>query len=132
MPSGPASRSEKPPAPSVAGSMVSTPLRGIGPGSSSDLGAQFLEDPAAGFPLPDPLTGALGLIGLQLNPNIGQGETFTVVDNTESRLVTDAADGDMTGAASSGDDYIGVYRFDNVWCGAGQGAFFLSFRPERR
>jgi hypothetical protein len=43
-----------------------------------------LTDDNPDFPLPDPVTGALGLIGLELDPNINDGDanTFTLLDNT--------------------------------------------------
>ena len=42
------------------------------------------------------------LVGLELNPNTGQGETFTIVANTADTITTDAADGDMTAVAATG------------------------------
>lgn len=92
----------------------STPLRGIGAGVSSTVLADELFRSGAGFPVPDPVVGSIGLIGLELNPNTAQGQTFTVVDNTATRLFTDPADGDMTAVAFDADPYVGVYSFDDV------------------
>jgi len=68
------------------------------------------------FPLPDPVTGALGLIGLELDSNINDGEanTLTILDNTATTITIDAADGDLTAVAAVGGSYIGVYTFDNL------------------
>ena len=55
------------------------------------------------------------LVGLEVNPNVDQTTTFTVVANTASTLVVNVTGGtDLTDAASVGDTYAGVYRFDNV------------------
>ncbi len=91
-----------------------TPLRAISPGTGSTIAAGKLENGSAGFPIPDPITGTLGLIGLELNPNTAQGQTFTIIDNTATSIVIDPADGDMTAFAAPGDPYIGVYHFDNL------------------
>ena len=68
------------------------------------------------FPLPNPLTGALGLIGLELDPdsNDADATTFTIIDNTATTITIDAADGDLTTVAAVGDSYIGVYTFEDV------------------
>ncbi|MGH9388520.1 MAG: hypothetical protein ACRD1Z_02825, partial [Vicinamibacteria bacterium] len=92
----------------------STPLRSVAPGVSTALSANSLTSGAAVFPVPDALTGALGLIGLSLNPNTAQSQSFTITDNTATVLFTDPADGDMTLVASPGQSYIGEYTFDNV------------------
>ena len=92
----------------------STPLRSVGPGVSTALEANVLTDDNASFPVPDPTTGSLGLVGLELNPNSGQGQTFTIIDNTATTIVTDPADGDMTGVATAADSYIGQYFWDNA------------------
>jgi RHS repeat-associated protein len=91
-----------------------TPLRAIRPGTSTALAANVLTNTATTFRTPDPTTGEIGLIGLELNPNTAQNQTFTVVGNTGTTLTTDSADGDMTSVASSGNSYIGVYTFDNL------------------
>ena len=94
-------------------SVDSTPLRAIAVGTSTDLASNVLTDTNANFPVPNPATRALGLIGLKLNPNINQSKTFTVIDNTATTIITDPADGDMTAVAGTGDRYIGVYIFDS-------------------
>ena len=91
-----------------------TPLRAVGVGASTGLAPSTLTNATADFPAPSAATGALGLIGLELNPNTAQGQTFTILDNTPTDLFTDAADGDMTLVASPGDQSIGVYTFDNL------------------
>ncbi len=86
-----------------------TILRSVGPGNSTALTAATLTDAGAAFPAPDPATGALGLIGLQLNPNRNQDQTFAINGNTATEI---AVDGDMSAVASPGDPYVGVYFFD--------------------
>jgi hypothetical protein len=92
----------------------STPLRAIGAGTSTALAANGLTNSATTFRVPNPVTGELGLIGVALNPNTGQGRTFRVIDNTAATLTTNPADGDLTAVAQQGDPYIGVYTFDNL------------------
>ena len=76
------------------------------------LAANSLTD--AGFPVPNSTTGEIGLIGLLLNPNTAQSQIYTIVDNTSNQLFTDAADGDMTLVATSGNAYIGVVALDEL------------------
>jgi RHS repeat-associated protein len=61
--------------------------------------------------VPDPATGALGLIGLELNPNTIYTRTYTVVDNTATTITVA---GDMTQAAAAGDSYVGEYHFNSL------------------
>ena len=100
----------------LATSVYSTPLRSVGRGNITGLTPTVLTDANADFPLPGPATGALGLIGLSLDPNINDADptTFTIVDNTATTITVDAADGDLTLAATIGDEYIGVYTFENL------------------
>jgi len=99
----------------------STPLRSVGQGTITAISTNTLTDENADFPVPDPVTGALGLKGLKLNPNINQSQLFTIIDNTETTITVD---GDISQVADVGDTYIGVYVFDNVkvvngarvWC----------------
>jgi hypothetical protein len=76
----------------------STPLRAVGKGTITGLTATVLTDDNANFPLPDMAAGRLGLIGLELDPNINDGDasTFTIIDNTATTITVDAADGDLT------------------------------------
>ena len=74
----------------------STPLRAVGAGTSTVLAANVLTDVTANFPVPDLATGELGLIGLELNPNTAQDQTFMIIDNTATEIFTDPTDGDMT------------------------------------
>jgi hypothetical protein len=94
----------------------STPLRSVGQGTISALTATMLTDDSADFPLPDVASGQPGLIGLELDPDITDGDasTFTIIDNTATTITVDAADGDLTTVAAVGDSYIGVYTFDNL------------------
>ncbi len=91
-----------------------TSLRAVTPGSNTLLEANKLIDSTGTFPLPDSVTGRIGLIGLELNPNPAQNQTFTIINNTATELFTDPADGDMRLVANSGDTYIGQYLWDNV------------------
>ena len=92
----------------------STPLRSVGAGTSSFVGAALLEDGSAAFPVPGAPAGALGLVGLELSPDGMLGQTFTIVDNTATDLVTDPADGDLTMVAGTGSPYIGVYVLEEL------------------
>ncbi|RLB03240.1 MAG: hypothetical protein DRG83_07320, partial [Deltaproteobacteria bacterium] len=57
-----------------------------------------------------------GLVGIEINPNINQDETFIVVSNTEDSITVDISSGkSLTDVAEVGDTYAGVYRFDNVY-----------------
>ena len=100
----------------LASSGFSAPLVSIGKGSITGLSATVLTDVNAAFPVPDPATGALGLKGLELDPNINDADsaTFTVTDNTATTITIDSADGDLTTVASIGDVYVGVYTFDDL------------------
>ena len=56
-----------------------------------------------------------GLVGLEINPNTGQDHTFIIAANTESSIVVTVEGGtNLTDVAVTGDEYVGVYRFDNV------------------
>ncbi|CAB1065112.1 hypothetical protein D1BOALGB6SA_9909, partial [Olavius sp. associated proteobacterium Delta 1] len=91
-----------------------TPLRSVGSGVITGLTATALTDENADFPVPNSETGALGLIGLELNPNIEQDRTFTIIANTETTITIDASDGDLTEIAQIGDRYVGVYFIDGL------------------
>ncbi|CAB1062302.1 hypothetical protein D1BOALGB6SA_7078, partial [Olavius sp. associated proteobacterium Delta 1] len=91
-----------------------TPLRSVGSGIITDLTATVLTDDNAAFQVPDDMTGALGLIGLKLNPNIEQEKTFTIIGNTATSITIDSADGDMTEVAQAGDWYRGIYFFNSL------------------
>ncbi len=96
----------------------STPLRTIGFGYSDSIiyspasGQSTLSDATAAWPQPDAAMGALGLIGLELNPNTIQSQTYTVANNTATTIIVD---GNITSVATSGDAYIGEYTFDNLY-----------------
>lgn len=91
-----------------------TPLRAIGLGNSTALTATTLRDDTAAFAVPAPAIGALGVIGLRINPNIQQTRTFSVVANTATTLLVAAPD-DFTLLADILDTYLGVYTFENVF-----------------
>lgn len=88
-----------------------TPIYSLAGRTNTSVGSNYLLDTNAVF--------APGsLIGLELNPNPGQGATFTVVGNTTNMIFTDPSDGDMRSVAAAGDglgysaanvlDYLGV------------------------
>ena len=95
-------------------SQHSTGLRSVAPGVSTGLEANTLTDGTASFSVPNPVTGRVGLIGLELNPDTTQGQTFTIIGNTATQIFTDPADGAMTDVAMSGDGYVGQYIWDNA------------------
>ena len=95
----------------VAGatSSVYTPLTHIGFGRITDLTDETLTTDGLVKMVPN------GLVGLEINPNLEQGETFVVLSNTEARITVDVSEGTvLTDVAISGDTYAGIYRFDNV------------------
>jgi hypothetical protein len=92
----------------------STVLRAIGAGTIDSVvdagGGIWVLTDTRNFAVPDPATGALGLVGLELDPDTTQGTTtFTIVDNT---LHTISVNGDLSGLVSS--PYIGVYTFGTI------------------
>ncbi|MBI5510296.1 MAG: Ig-like domain-containing protein [Deltaproteobacteria bacterium] len=100
------------------GTAYRTQLRAIGARTSSDIswdGVTGITTIVVGsvdiFPVPDSVTGAVGLVGLFVNPNTAQSSTFSVVGNTAWQLFVDA---NLTGVATAGNPLIGVYFFDNV------------------
>jgi hypothetical protein len=66
--------------------------------SSTAITANALTDEGAAF-----IPGTL--IGLELNPNLAQEKTFTVIANDTTTLVTDPGDGALTDVAAIGDSY---------------------------
>lgn len=57
-----------------------------------------------------------GLVGIELNPNVEQDETFTIVSNTDTTITVDTAGkAPLTSVAAIGDTYAAVYSFDNVY-----------------
>lgn len=89
-----------------------TPLRAIGPANSTGLSANTLTRSTASFPVANASTRAAELVGLELNPNTAQGQTFTVTDNIATTITTDPADGAMTSVRAAGNPFVGVYTFD--------------------
>ena len=85
----------------------STPIRAIGSGIISAVTSTTLTNSSAAW-----TAGALK--GLQVNPNTAQTVTFTVTDNTATRLYIDTAGGDLTQFAGIGNTYAGVYSFNSM------------------
>ncbi len=75
-----------------------TPLWSLAGGVNSSLGANTLADTNASF-------SPGSLIGMKLNPNSLQNQTFTVVSNSATVLVTDPLEGDMRSVAVIGSAY---------------------------
>jgi hypothetical protein len=56
-----------------------------------------------------------GLVGVEINPNVNQGQTYTVVSNTATTITADiTGKPSLTSVAAVGSTYVAVYRFDNV------------------
>ncbi len=89
---------------------AATPLTLVGFGRSAFLTADTLTTDGLVRMVPN------GLAGLELNPNLAQEQTFTVISNTETTITVDVSGGTyLTDVAQPGDPYAGVYRFDNVF-----------------
>ncbi len=87
-----------------------TPLTHIGFGRSAGVTADTLTTDGLVEMVPN------GLVGLEINPNLEQGETFVVLSNTEDAITVDVSRGTLlTDVALPGDTYAGIYRFDNVF-----------------
>jgi len=87
-----------------------TPLTHIGFGRSADLTGDTLTTDGLVKMVPN------GLVGLEINPNLDQEETFVVLSNTEDTITVDVSGGILfTDVALVGDTYAGIYRFDNVF-----------------
>ena len=90
-------------------SSVRTPLTPVGPGTIQGLTADTLVLDGGVTLLPG------GLAGLELNPNLSQAMTFTIVDNTATTVTVDISGGTLlTDVAATGDVYAAVYRVDNL------------------
>jgi len=86
-----------------------TPLTQIGFGESVALTSDTITLDGTVAMLPG------GLVGVEINPNLDQGQTFTVVSNTETTLTVDISTGTLlTDVAQVGDGYAGVYHFDDL------------------
>jgi hypothetical protein len=87
-----------------------TPLTPIGFAPSAALTANTLTTSGA-VPL-----AVNGLVGLEINPNISQSQTYFIVSNTATTITVDTTGKpDLTAIAAVGDTYAGVNRFDNVF-----------------
>lgn len=87
-----------------------TPLTCVGPGKIAALTNNTLTVDGNVPMIPD------GLVGVEINPNVEQDETFIIVSNTADTLTVDVSGGTtLTDVAAVGDTYRGVHRFDNVF-----------------
>ena len=57
-----------------------------------------------------------GLVGIEINPNTAQVQTYVITANTADTVTVDRSGKPaLTDVTSIGDTYAGVYRFDNVY-----------------
>ncbi|MDX9971617.1 MAG: hypothetical protein RBU21_01365, partial [FCB group bacterium] len=55
-----------------------------------------------------------GLVGLEINPNLNQTQTYRVVSNTQTEITVDTAGKpSLTSVATVGSPYAAIYRYDN-------------------
>ena len=96
-----------------------TPLPEIGPGVAQAVTADALTVDGGRSILPG------GLIGLRLNPDVAQGETFEIASNTDTTItvVTPNENGvDFASVASAAAIYAGAWFFDDVTLRGGASA----------
>lgn len=87
-----------------------TPLTPIGFGTIQDLSANTIITDGVVRMIPN------GLAGIEINPNLEQDTTYTVLSNTENSItVATAGKPALTSVAAIGDTYAGIYRFDNLY-----------------
>jgi large repetitive protein len=87
-----------------------TPLTHIGFGIIQDLTANTIVTDGVVRMIPN------GLAGIEINPNLEQDTTYTVLSNTENSItVAISGKPPLTNVAAIGDTYAGIYRFDNVY-----------------
>jgi len=89
-----------------------TPLTPLGFGKIVNLTANTITTSGA-VPL-----AVNGLVGMEVNPNLNQGQTYQVLSNTGTGITVDTTGKpDLTapGMAQIGDSYAAIYRFDNVY-----------------
>lgn len=55
-----------------------------------------------------------GLAGIEFNPDINQGITYRIADNTVDTITVIPGGTPLSDVAAVGDTYSGIYRFDNV------------------
>lgn len=77
-------------------------------GTSTSLTATTLTDMDA-YWIPDKVDDDT-LVGLELNPNVNQTKTFTIVSNSEHTISVDEKDGNITSVATAGDSYAIYYH----------------------
>ena len=93
-----------------ATSSVYTPLTPIGFGNIVEVTEDTLTADGGVTYMPN------GLVGLEINPNTNQAETYRITGNTETTITVDITDkAPLNVVAAIGDMYVGVYRFDNVY-----------------
>jgi hypothetical protein len=87
-----------------------TPLTHVGFGTITALTADTITTDGVVGLVPN------GLKGLEINPNLNQSQTYTVVSNTSTTITVDIASKPaLTAIAAVGNTYTGIYRFDNVY-----------------
>lgn len=100
---------------------VETPLTHLGFGAIAALTADTLTTDGSVAMIPG------GLVGLEVNPNIEQDQTFTILANTETEITIDTGKALLTDVAAVGGTYAAVYTFDNLYLRRG-GHFVLGDR----
>lgn len=86
-----------------------TPLTRLGWGQIAELTADTFKTDGKVALHPN------ALIGLTVNPNLDQGQTFRVLANTADTITVDTTGGIyLTDVAAVGDAYAGSYRFDHL------------------
>ena len=87
-----------------------TPLPHVGFGAVRAVSADTLATDGTVTMLPG------GLVGMEINPNVNQAQTFIVSDNTTTTLTVDVSGGlTLTNVATASNTYVGIHRFDNVF-----------------
>jgi hypothetical protein len=86
-----------------------TPLTVVGFGTITGLTGNTLTTDGTVPMIPN------GLVGVEINPNLQQAQTYLVVSNTATTVTVDiTSKPSLTGVAAVGNSYAGIYRFDNV------------------
>lgn len=88
---------------------VATALPSIGFGTSASLTSNTLTTDGTTPLLPG------SLVGLRINPNINQDQTFEITANTLDTITVDTSVATLTSVADIGDEYSGVFHFGNVF-----------------
>jgi hypothetical protein len=87
---------------------LATPLNPVGFGRNAGLSADTLITDGGINYMPN------GLVGLEVNPNLNQTQTYRVKSNTATEITLDTTGKPpLTGVAAVGTQYAGIYRYDN-------------------